>query len=144
MATTGLMERAAAPEAANVAREPQSVEQSGLDLASICDLAIKFIYYHNQITAQNISDEMCLPFYNIIDRALMVLKKEELIEVAGSNGFGELAYQYSITPKGVIRAHQILERTTYVGPAPVTVEQYRKVIAAQAISTVRVGPTEVR
>ena len=74
----------------------------------------------------------------------MVLKKEELIEVAGSNGFGELAYQYSITPKGVVRVHQILERTTYVGPAPVTVDHYRKVIKAQAISTVRVGPNEVR
>jgi predicted ATPase with chaperone activity len=74
----------------------------------------------------------------------MVLKKEELIEVAGSNGFGELAYQYSITPKGVVRVHQILERTTYVGPAPVTVDHYRRVIMAQAISTVRVGPTEVR
>ena len=144
MATIGLLERAAAPEAATVAREPQSVEQTGLDLSHIADLALKFIYYHNQITAQTISDEMCLPFYNIIDRALMVLKKEELIEVAGSNGFGELAYQYSITPKGAVRVHQILERTTYVGPAPVTVDHYRRVIEAQAISTVRVGPKEVR
>jgi predicted ATPase with chaperone activity len=144
MATTGLMERAAAPEAATVAREPQSVEQTGLDLATIADLVLKFIYYNNQITAQSISDDICLPFYNIVDRALMVLKKEELIEVAGSNGFGELAYQYSITPKGVVRVHQILERTTYVGPAPVTVDHYRRVIMAQAISTVRVGPTEVR
>jgi predicted ATPase with chaperone activity len=144
MATTGLLERAAAPEAATVAREPQSVEQTGLDLSHIADLALKFIYYHNQITAQTISDEMCLPFYNIIDRALMVLKKEELIEVAGSNGFGELAYQYSITPKGAVRCHQILERTTYVGPAPVTVDHYKRVIHAQAISTVRVGPKEVR
>jgi predicted ATPase with chaperone activity len=144
MATTGLMERAAAPEAATVAREPQSVEQTGLDLATIADLVLKFIYYNNQITAQSISDDICLPFYNVVDRSLMVLKKEELIEVAGSNGFGELAYQYSITPKGVVRVHQILERTTYVGPAPVTVDHYRRVIMAQAISTVRVGPTEVR
>ncbi len=144
MATTGLLERAAAPEAAVVAREPQSVEQTGLDLSAIADLALKFIYFNNQITAQDISDEMCLPFYNIIDKALFVLKKEELIEVAGANGFGELAYQYSITPKGVIRCHQLLERTTYTGPAPVTVEHYRRVIKAQAISTVRVGPKEVR
>ena len=80
MATTGLLDRAAAPEAAVVAREPQSVEQTGLDLSAIADLALKFIYFNNQITAQSISDEMCLPFYNIIDKALFVLKKEELIE----------------------------------------------------------------
>jgi predicted ATPase with chaperone activity len=141
---TGLMERAESPAAAVVAREPNSVEQTGLDLAHIADLALKFIYFNNQITAQTIADEICLPFYNVIDKALSALKREELIEVAGSNGFGELAYQYSITPKGVVRVHQILERTTYVGPAPVTLDHYKAVIKQQAISEVRVGPDQVR
>lgn len=141
---TGVLERAAAPAGAGMAREPQSVEQTGLELALISDLALKFIYYNNQITAQVISDEMCLPFYNIVDRALGVLKKEELIEVAGSNGFGDMAYQYTITPKGIVRIHQLLERTTYTGPAPVTLDQYKAVIAAQAISILRVGPKDVR
>src|SRR6187402_1632437 len=85
---TGLIERG--PAAAAIAREPTSVEQTGLDLSLIADLALKLIFYNNQITAQMISDELCLPFYNIIDKALIMLKKEELIEVAGSNGFGEL------------------------------------------------------
>src|SRR5215213_670619 len=133
---TGLIERAESPAAAVVAREPTSVEQTGLELAAIADLALKFIYFNNQITAQAIADEMCLPFYNVTDKALMVLKREELIEVAGSNGFGEQAYQYSITPKGVVRVHQTLERTTYVGPAPVTLDQYKAVIKQQAISEV--------
>ncbi len=139
---TGLIEQR--PAAANVAREPTSVEQTGLDLSLIADLALKLIYYNNQITAQAISDELCLPFYNIVDKALMMLKKEELIEVAGSNGFGELAYQYTITPKGQIRVHSLLERTTYVGPAPITLDHYRQIVKAQAIAEVRVGPKEVR
>ena len=141
---TGLIERADAPAAAVVAREPSSVEATGLELSQIADLALKFIYFNNQITAQNIADEMALPFYNVVDKALMVLKREELLEVSGSNGFGELAYQYSITPKGVVRIHQILERTTYVGPAPVTLDHYCAVVKAQAISEVRVGPKDVR
>ncbi|HEY8447500.1 MAG TPA: ATP-binding protein [Thermomicrobiales bacterium] len=139
---TGLIEQR--PAAADVAREPNSVEQTGLDLSLIADLALKLIYYNNQITAQAISDELCLPFYNIVDKALIMLKREELIEVAGSNGFGELAYQYTITPKGQIRVHSLLERTTYVGPAPVTLDHYKQVVRAQAISDVRVGPAEVR
>jgi predicted ATPase with chaperone activity len=138
------MERAESPAAAVVAREPSSIEQTGLELAHIADLALKFIYFNNQITAQSIADDMCLPFYNVVDKALMALKREELIEVAGSNGFGEQAYQYSITPKGVVRVHQTLERTTYVGPAPVTLEHYTTVLKKQAISEVRVGPVEVR
>ncbi|MER3437304.1 MAG: AAA family ATPase [Chloroflexota bacterium] len=139
---TGLI--AQRPAAADVAREPTSVEQTGLDLSLIADLALKLIFYNNQITAQAISDELCLPFYNIVDKALMMLKKEELIEVAGSNGFGELAYQYTITPKGQIRVHSLLERTTYVGPAPITLDHYRQIVKAQAIAEVRVGPKEVR
>ena len=137
-----LVERA--PAAASVAREPSSLEQTGLDLAQIADLVLKFIYFNNQITAQTISDEICLPFYNVVDKALTLLKREELIEVGGSQGFGELAYQYTITPFGVIRVHQVLERTTYVGPAPVTLEHYRSVIKQQAIAEVRVSPRDVR
>jgi hypothetical protein len=139
---TGLIERG--PAAAAAAREPTSVEQTGLDLSLIADLALKLVFYNNQVTAQMISDELCLPFYNVVDKALIMLKKEELIEVAGSNGFGELAYQYSITPKGGLRVHSLLERTTYVGPAPVTLDQYKAVVKEQAISEVRVGPREVR
>ena len=139
---TEMLERA--PAAASVAREPTSVEQTGLELALIADLALKLIYFNNQATGQFISDETCLPFYNIVDKALMLLKREELIEVSGSQGFGELAYQYAITPKGVIRVHQVLDRTTYVGPAPVTLDQYNSVIKQQAIAEVRVGPREVR
>jgi len=129
---------------APAAREPNSVEQTGLDLALIADLVLKFIYFNNQITAQTISDEICLPFFNVVDKALGLLKREELIEVGGSQGFGELAYQYTMTPKGVVRVHQILDRTTYVGPAPVTLEQYRAVILEQAIHDVRVSPKDVR
>ncbi|MER3484669.1 MAG: AAA family ATPase, partial [Chloroflexota bacterium] len=134
---TGLI--AQRPAAADVAREPTSVEQTGLDLSLIADLALKLIFYNNQITAQAISDELCLPFYNIVDKALMMF-----IEVAGSNGFGELAYQYTITPKGQIRVHSLLERTTYVGPAPITLDHYRQIVKAQAIAEFRVGPKEVR
>jgi len=127
-----------------LAREPNSVEQTGLDVSLISDLILKFIYFKNQITGQAISDEICLPFFNVVDRAINLLKREELIEVGGSQGFGELSYQYSITPKGVVRVHQILDRTTYVGPAPVTLDHYCQVVLQQAIADVRVSPLAVR
>ena len=128
----------------DVAREPTSIEQTGLDLATIADLALKIIYFNNQTTAQLISDEICLPYYGVLERALTLLKREELVEVSGSNGFGELSYQYSASSKGAERVMQLLERTTYVGPAPITLDHYREVVAQQAISEVHVNPREVR
>jgi predicted ATPase with chaperone activity len=125
-------------------KEPSSVEESGLDLAFIADLALKHIFFNTMTTAQVITDTLSLPFYNIIDRSLTLLKREELIEVAGSSGFGELAYQYVATPKGSARAREVLSRSTYVGPAPVTLEQYWDAIKAQAIGNVRVSPADIR
>jgi predicted ATPase with chaperone activity len=136
-----MVERSSAPF---VIAEPASVEGTGLDISLIADLVLKFIYFKAQITAQTISDEICLPFYKVVDKALALLKREELVEVGGSHGFGELAYQYSVTPKGAIRVHEVMERTTYVGPAPVTHEHYQAVVRSQAINDVRVSPAAVR
>jgi predicted ATPase with chaperone activity len=128
----------------SLVREPSSLEETGLDLSFIADLVLKAIYFSNAITAQRITEILCLPYYNVVDRALTLLKREELIEVSGSNGFGELGYQHGISPKGIARAHEVLDRTTYLGPAPVTLEHYIAVVKAQSITDVRVGPHEIR
>ncbi|HEX5506788.1 MAG TPA: ATP-binding protein [Thermomicrobiales bacterium] len=128
----------------HLVKEPASLEETGLDVTFIADLVLKAIYFSNGITAQRITEILCLPYYNIIDRALTLLKREELIEVSGSSGFGELGYQHGISPKGVTRVHEVLDRTTYLGPAPVTLDHYVAVIHAQSIGDVHVGPAEVR
>ncbi len=124
--------------------EPQSIAETGLDLAFISDLVLKVIYFNTAITAQAVADTVCLPFFNIVDKALTALKREELIEVGGSSGFGELAYQYTITVKGMNRVHDVLARSSYVGPAPVPLDNYYQVVQAQAISDMRVSPGDVR
>lgn len=125
-------------------REPQNIDETGLDLSFISDLIIKVIYFNSMTTAQTIADTLCLPFFNVVDRALTLLKREELVEVVGSSGFGELAYQYLVTPKGNARAHDVINRSAYVGPAPVTLEAYKEVVKSQAIGNVKVTPQDVR
>lgn len=124
--------------------EPGAVEQTGLDIGFITDLALKYVYFQSMATAQVIADALCLPYFNVIDRGMAQLKREELVEVAGSQGFGEMAYQYSITPKGSTRAQELLERTSYIGPAPVTLDAYRAMIRSQSIRSANVTPQQVR
>ena len=130
--------------ASALVKEPTSLEDTGLDLPFLSDLVLKSIYYNNSVTAQRITEILCLPYFNVIDRALTMLKREELVEVNGSNGFGELGYQYAIAPKGLARVHEVMERSTYLGPAPVTLEDYIAVVKAQAIGEVRVSPADIR
>jgi hypothetical protein len=126
------------------ARPPGSVEETGLSLALIADLALKVIYFNDHLSAGAISDHICLRYGNIIEHALTLLRREHLVEATPSNATGELGYQYSITDKGLDRVRQVLERSTYAGPAPVTLEHYTAVTKAQAISANRVNPARVR
>jgi predicted ATPase with chaperone activity len=130
--------------ASALVKEPTSLEETGLDLPFLADLVLKAIYYNNSVTAQRITEILCLPYFNVIDRALTMLKREELVEVSGSNGFGELGYQYAIAPRGMTRVHEVMERSTYLGPAPVMLEDYIAVVKAQAIGEVRVSPADIR
>ena len=60
----------------SLVREPASLEDTGLDLSFIADLVLKAIYFNNAITAQRITEILCLPYYNVVDRALTLLKRE--------------------------------------------------------------------
>jgi predicted ATPase with chaperone activity len=125
------------------AQEPTSVEQTGLELIVIADMALKIVYFQGMITGQALSEHLCLPYFNVLERALSYLKREEYVEVSGSSGFGELAYQYTLTPKGQLRAQEQIDRTAYAGPAPVTLEAYQAMIMEQAHGPERVSRDEV-
>jgi predicted ATPase with chaperone activity len=125
------------------AQEPQSIEQTGLEMIFIADLSLKIIYFQGMITAQALSEQLCLPYFNVLERALSYLKREEYVEVSGSSGFGELAYQYTLTPKGSLRAQEQIDRTAYAGPAPVTLEAYQSMVLTQAEGPERVSREEV-
>jgi predicted ATPase with chaperone activity len=125
------------------AQEPTSIEQTGLDMIFIADMALKIVYFQGMITGQALSEHLCLPYFNVLERALSYLKREEYLEVSGSSGFGELAYQYTLTPKGSVRAQEQIDRTAYAGPAPVTLAAYQSMVLEQSQGPERVSRDEV-
>ena len=124
--------------------EPTSVNDTGLPVRLIGDLVMKAIYQTTIISAQKIAEMIKLPFFGVVEPVIISLRKAELVDVGGSEGLGEMAYQYVLTPKGAQRIKEILDRSTYLGPAPISLDQYRRVMKAQSIGDVRVGPQQVR
>ncbi len=113
--------------------EPRSVEDTGINLAFLADLVLKVMYTRGFLMGHEIADAVRLPFSGIVDRALDHLRREHLAEVRGSGGFGESSYQYVISDEGRSRARETMEKSQYVGPAPVTLEAYTKMANAQSI-----------
>jgi len=110
----------------------------------LADLVLKLIYYKSDMTSLEIAEELTLPFAGVIEHIMEFIKREELVEVTGSAGFGERGYKWAISGKGIERAREALERDSYAGPAPVPLERYIEMANAQTMGEMRVGPTEVR
>jgi predicted ATPase with chaperone activity len=124
--------------------EPSSLAETEISQRIIGDLVIKIIYQYTLISATKIAEHMKLPYFGVIELVLVQLRKAEIIDMGGSEGLGDMAYQYVLTPKGVQRALEVSNHSSYVGPAPVSLEQYRKIVKSQSFGDIRVGPQQVR
>jgi hypothetical protein len=123
---------------------PTSLAETGIPPRLIGDLVMKAIYQHSIISANQISDIIKLPFFGVIEPLLVMLRKAELVDVGGSEGLGDMAYQWVLTPHGRERVKEILEQSTYLGPAPVSLENYRNMVRVQTVSNLRVVPAQVK
>ena len=121
------------------------IDDTGLSILWLEDLALKIIYYQGYLSGFKIAEEIALPFAGIVDQLLETMKREKLIEVKSSQmGLGEGAYQYAITQAGVIRAREALERSQYAGPAPVPIDFYNESIRRQSRGRMAVTSRSMR
>jgi predicted ATPase with chaperone activity len=125
-------------------REPQSIAESGLNAGLVYDLALKAIYFSGELSAQAVADHLKLPFTNVVQKALAFLLKEDLVAVTGATGFGERGYNYVVTTKGSAKTQEVLARSQYFGPAPVSLAVYNETARAQTVGAVRISQSEVQ
>jgi len=123
---------------------PKSIEETGLGLGFLADLAIKIMYFEGYISGYEIADTMKLPYSGVVDEVLEFLKREQFCEVKGAGGLGESGYQYVISVKGSEKAREVLDRGQYVGPAPVPLEAYTDAFRRQPLQNVAIHQRVVR
>jgi predicted ATPase with chaperone activity len=116
------------------------IEDTGLSILWLQDLALKILYFQGYLSGVKIAEEIALPFAGVVDQILESLKREKFVEVKSSQmGLGEGAYQYAITGAGISRAREALERSQYAGPAPVPLDVYIDSIQRQSRSRTQVS-----
>ncbi len=118
--------------------EPESME--GLDINEIMieGLIMRLIYSRTTIVGHEIAAELSLPFFGIIEPIIDTLKQQKMIEVSKGER-SSITYTYSITTIGRERAAQYFEQTTYIGPAPISLDSYRHIMKEQSLSRVSVN-----
>jgi predicted ATPase with chaperone activity len=123
---------------------PKSVEDTGLTLGFLADLAVKVMYFEGYISGYEIAETMKLPYSGVVDEVLEFLKREQFCEVKGAGGLGESGYQYVISIKGSEKAREVLDRGQYVGPAPVPLEDYTNAFRRQPLQDIAIHQRTMR
>ncbi|MGC9469069.1 MAG: ATP-binding protein [Anaerolineae bacterium] len=126
---------------------PRTVEETGISLGLLSDLALKTFYFESFLSGRDLALRLGLPFANVVSVVLEFLRREQLCEVrsaTGRGGFSESTYEYVLTSRGREMARDALDRGQYVGPVPVSLDAYIAAIRRQELKDVRVHQRQLR
>ena len=112
---------------------PTNLAQSGITMVMLCDLILKQLYLQGSLLGADMARNARLPF-NVVDEGLVFLKDEKCIEVHSGDLIGRASYRFNLTDLGRIRAREAFEQCRYVGPAPVSLEDYVRQCARQTVA----------
>lgn len=122
---------------------PATLEETGLTATFVGDLALKLLYQRGQLSAADLAKALCLPF-KVLEPILDAHKSEHLVEVKGGSVGVPSSWIHALSEKGVGRAREAMDRSGYVGPAPVPLAAYTKRVRAQSIGELHVTPEQLR
>ncbi len=122
---------------------PRTLEEAGLNTTFVTEHLLRIIYNRGRATGMELSDVIKLG-YGIIEPILVQMRDQEVIDIGGQRGFGDVNYEYILTPRGNAFAADALIKTAYAGPAPVKLEDWIKSVKAQTIRNVKVTRRSIR
>ena len=118
---------------ASFPRMPQSVAESGLTRNFLLDLMVKSMFRHGLERPSAIAEAMRISPV-IVAELLEDAKEKALLVIIGDLGASlSSEMRYRLTEKGRMWANEAMERSSWVGPAPVPVEQYVQTVRDQSV-----------
>lgn len=127
---------ALAPRISSIAtllpRAPQSLEETGLPAPFLADLVAKTMLQAAGAKLVELSARLCLGGA-LVGAICQAMRRDGLLEVS-RRGEQESDVVFELTLAGRARALDAFSRSAYVGPAPVTLEDYAARVRAQAPS----------
>jgi len=110
--------------------EPASIEETGLSEVVIEGLIVKFLLSVGSDSGRGLADKLHLPF-GILDPIYQSLRGRQLITPIGSAPLND--HRYGLTENGRELAQSVMKTCAYMGPAPVTLDDYIVSVEAQTI-----------
>ncbi|MGF1682441.1 AAA family ATPase [Photobacterium minamisatsumaniensis] len=122
--------------------KPKSIEQTGIPLRLLETLTLKHLAQSTDEDVVTLSKKMGLSG-NIVEQILQKQKSEALVEVR-SDGRFSTNIRYGLTDKGRHFTQYELQRDGYLGPAPISLSHYKKLVLSQSTIDETITPDILR
>jgi hypothetical protein len=107
---------------------PDRLEDLGIPRALVTDLILRYLWLHGSGSLASLNEKLKLSF-PILEGMFHQFRQQQLLEVKGMVGND---YSFTLTTAGRALATARNEVCQYVGPAPVSIQQYHQLVKAQA------------
>jgi predicted ATPase with chaperone activity len=121
---------------------PLSLEDLDISASLVHDLLLRIVFSEGVASLRRLADVTRLNL-KLIDGIMEKMQYDQLVEVASAGSMGRFTYSYSLSDAGTLRARDAMERTQYIGPAPVSLARYSKMIMLQTSRKLHITPPEV-
>ncbi|MBW2134467.1 MAG: hypothetical protein JRG72_04425 [Deltaproteobacteria bacterium] len=128
---------------------PQSIEDTKIPDIFLANLTLKHCFYLEAFKLTDLEERLKLSVPIIMD-LLDYLVRQKYVEILGSDPYRQLltttdlTLRYALTGEGKKRADQILNYDAYIGPAPVTLNDYWEQATSQSIQITNVSPERLQ
>jgi hypothetical protein len=108
-------------------KTPDSLQALNIPEAMVEDLILRRVYTSGTASLKALSQRLKLPYF-LVQETFERLRKEQLFEVKGMDGQD---YNFTLSGRGQAFARKSYDICRYNGPAPVALEDYRRVVMSQ-------------
>jgi hypothetical protein len=107
-----------------IPREPENIEATGISDTDLMSIFMKLIYAGRLEKIGAITEAIKLPQHIVMDLARMAIERQLIYTLGALNSDSLLDMRYAMTDEGKRWTIDALQRSGYIGPAPVTLAQF--------------------
>ncbi|HEY1901748.1 MAG TPA: hypothetical protein VGG56_04920 [Terracidiphilus sp.] len=124
--------------------EPANLAATGIEEADLLALLMKLIYTGRLETNRQFVDAIKLPYVIVLDLVQMAVDRQLLRTLGTRAGDSLTDMRYVLTEEGRRWTIDALERLRYVGPAPVTLDQFTDQVSLQKLTNETISFERIR
>lgn len=127
----------------SIPQEPADIAATGISDTDLLGLFMKLIFSGRLEKIGQIADAIKLPQHIVMDLAHMATERQLLYTLGAQNSGSVLDTRYALTEEGKRWTIEVLQRSGYIGPAPVTLADFIARVNVQKPTNERIAMEQV-